>query len=146
MIDQTKPSPPVGIDAFHRDRSRCVDAFALAELQVNALLDLTGSKRGSEPLKQRIVNLRKAQPSPRYSKARKQRVVSALEELEARLPMRADIVHGCLQIAEFKTEARACFANARHDDLPGVQLRTFTLLELREVTREVNEIASRLAA
>ena len=85
---------------------------------VNALLDQTASKRGSEPLKQRITILRKAKASPSYSNARKQQVDADLGELESRLPLRADIVHGCLQLAEFENENRACFANARQIPAP----------------------------
>ena len=133
-----------GIDAFHRERSRCVDAFALAERAVNNLLDLTASKRGGEPLKQRITNLRKAKTSPRYSAASKKSVEVALNELEARLPLRADIVHGCLQLAEFENENRACFANARQDSGPGTQMQVFSLADFREVTRQVSEIAAEL--
>lgn len=138
-------SPPrPGIDAFHRERSRCVDAFAQAERAVNKLLDLTASKRGGEPLKQRMANLRKAKVSPSYSAARKKSVEAALDELEARLPLRADIVHGCLQLAEFENENRACFANARQDSGPGTQMQVFSLADFREVTRLVSKIATEL--
>ena len=117
----------------------------MAERAVNALLDQTASKRGSEPLKQRITILRKAKASPSYSNARKQQVDADLGELESRLPLRADIVHGCLQLAEFENENRACFANARQDSSPCTQVRTFSLDDFREVTRQVHEIAARIA-
>ena len=134
----------IGIDAFHRERSRCVDAFATAERAVNNTLDATRSKRGGEPLKQRIANLRKVQPMSGYSNTRKLTVDVALNELETRLPLRADIVHGCLELVEFPEDNRACFANARQEVGPGIQMRTFTLSELREVTLKVSEIATRL--
>ncbi len=113
---------------------------------MNSLLDLTTSKRGNEPLKQRILILRKAKLSAGYSKAQKLRVDAALEDLETRMPLRADIVHGCLQLAQFENENRACFANARQDSILGTQMRVFSLTDFREVTRQVSEIATRLTA
>ena len=48
-----------GIDAFHRERSKCIDAFAETEEAVMALLRLTGIKLGTEPFKQKSPYSRK---------------------------------------------------------------------------------------
>ena len=135
---------PISLDVFHRERSRCVDAFATVELVVNYLLAISGTKCGGEPLGQRIVNLREAKPSSGYSKARKKTVDEALKLLDAWLPLRADLVHGRLQLAELDGEVHACFANARQAALPGKQLRMFELADLRMATQRVTAIATKL--
>jgi hypothetical protein len=80
MSNAAAPKP--GLDAFHRERSKCLDAFAACEEAITKLLKLNGIKSGSEPFGQRVEKLRKTKASPTYTKTRKQRVDSLLAELE----------------------------------------------------------------
>jgi hypothetical protein len=49
MTADTAQKPSAGIDAFHRQRSRCIDAFAVVEMLVVSLLRRNGEKCSCEP-------------------------------------------------------------------------------------------------
>ena len=135
-----------GIDSFHRERSKCVDSFALAEAAVVALLNRSDSKCNTEPFKQKIGMLRKIPAGPKYSKANKQEVDILASELEDLLAVRADIVHGPMQFAQIDGIGYACFVNAKDAGEAAPHARLLGYETLRATGRRVHEIAVKLSA
>ena len=135
-----------GTDAFHRERSRCIDAFAACEEAVATLFFQTGAKAGADVLAQKISSLAKIPASPGYAKARREKVIVQLSALADLLPVRADIVHGRLRLAQIDGEIFACFVNAK--DLGGdyLKARLLPFENLRTLTRTVTKIAEDLRA
>jgi len=135
------PNHP-GADAFHRERSKCVDAFAAAEMEIIKLLRASGAKIGAEPFKQKIMLIQKVAAGPAYSKARKKATDQLAAELETLLALRADIVHARMQFAQIDGAALACFMNAREagDTAPVARLMTYEAL--RSLGKRVIEIAN----
>lgn len=137
------PSQP-GLDAFHRERSRCLDAFAATEEAVVHLLELAETKFGGEPFGKKIEHLKSAKPSPAYSKERKARVNALLADMADLLEVRNDLVHARLQPAVIGEIQKACFVNARQC-ATGVQTaRLFSLESLRTITRQATRLAEEL--
>ena len=136
--------PAVGVDAFHRERSRCVDAFALAEAHIAAILTRGGEKCSSEPLGAKLEHLRKLKTSPNYSAANKKRVDELLVAISALLPVRADIVHSRLVLVEIEGVKHAQFLNAVESAQPFPTVRLLTFDQMRDLTRRVDELAGKL--
>ena len=91
-------------------RSALVDAFAATETAViSRLVALQGETNAM--FSQNIAALQKMKPESRYSKATKKDVDQALAELLEMLPLRADIVHGCMRIVALDGKSLACFSN-----------------------------------
>lgn len=137
MTSQHQHSP----DAFHRARSRCIDAFALAELNAIALLHAQSIKASSEPFKQKLTKLSKLEPTQRYTEAKKARVDQAIAELDHVLSIRADMVHSQLAVVELDGVRKACFRNPVQPGVPGEVARLFTLEEMNSLCRLVDELA-----
>lgn len=144
LAPNAPPSP--GKDAFHRQRSKLIDAFADVEEGVMRLLDQTGSKRGAEPLKQKLAIVLKAKAGPAYSSTRKTQVDEAIKAIDTLLELRADLVHARLAVTMIDVEMHACFVNARETGIIGRKARIMTLVEMRTITTQVEALALRLAA
>lgn len=144
MTELTKP--PVSADQLHLGRSECLDAFVEAEEAVVTLLMRSKTKIGCDLLGQKMESLRKAKPSPQYSKAKRTAVLPLLDQLECLLPIRADFVHARLQVVPWEGDARACFVNARHTAGCTLPARLITLDEFAKLTRRVEKLAQELVA
>lgn len=133
-----------GIDAFHRERSKCIDAFAAIEEAVMRLLTQSGIKFGGEPLGQKLELLSKIKPSPQFSKQR----IAQLHTLYSRCvvvnELRNDIVHSRLQLAAIGDDQRACFTNLRECQSGSQTARLFTLEGLRGLSAETLTLAEEL--
>jgi hypothetical protein len=136
----TKP----GADAFHRERSKCIDAFAALEEAIIVILTGLAIKSGSETFGQKLELLSKAKANPRISKAKIQALQSMLPRCKALGELRNDIVHSRLQIEQLGEETRACFTNTRHCLSGSQTARLFTLSGLRSVRSEAVDLASEL--
>ena len=136
--------PQPGIDAFHKERSRCLDAFVACEEAVIALLLTSGCKFGNEPFGSKVEALRKAKSSPTYSAKRKRAVNGLLEQFEDLLELRNDLVHSRLQIATISEDQRACFINARQSPTGTQTARLFSLKNLQDLTKKAADLAKRL--
>lgn len=142
----TNPPPQPGPDAFHRERSKCLDGFAAIEQAVIALLTRTGAKITNGPFGLKVQAIKKLEVMPGLSKSACATAAVLAGEIETILDVRNDLVHARLQIATIGTDQRACFINARQC-ASGAQLaRLFSLESLREVTRKANQIAEKLSA
>ena len=137
-------TPKPGIDAFHRERSRCIDAFSRLEAAIVALLDLANHTCGTESFGQKLALLRKARPTPKLSKARLSAVQKLLNQCEKHAEVRNDIVHSTLQLGIIGETHRACFINMRYCQSGSQTARLFTLEGLRTLTAEMDKIAESL--
>ncbi|MFM5932357.1 MAG: hypothetical protein ACKOPQ_15790 [Novosphingobium sp.] len=140
----TNPPAKPGVDAFHRERSKCLDAFVGCEEAVVALLLASATKAGAEPLGLKIEALKKAKPSPSYPATRKQTINGLLGQFDDLLELRNDLVHSRLQIAAIGEDQKACFINARQSSTGAQSARLFSLESLRSVTRKASELAGKL--
>ena len=140
MASPMKP----GLDAFHKERSRCLDAFAELENAIYTLLELTGSKVGSEPLGGKIELLSKAKAGPRYSKARKDRVQASLGRLRELAERRNDLVHSQLRLAIVEDEHWAQFTNVRQRERGCGHPLQLTLEGMRSLARDSSRLAADL--
>lgn len=140
----TNPPSKPGPDAFHRERSKCLDAFVACEEAVVALLQVSATKSGGEPLGSKIEALKKAKPAPPYPAARKQVVNGLLGQFDDLLELRNDLVHSRLQIATIGDDQKACFINARQSPTGALSARLFSLESLRTVTRKATGLAAQL--
>ena len=77
-------------EALHAARSRVIDAFGEVEVEVVALLQNADAKILKAPLSQKIAAVAKIEPSPHYSKKRRDIVREALNDLVPLLERRAD--------------------------------------------------------
>lgn len=136
--------PKPGIDAFHKQRSKCLDAFVDCEEAVTALLVASGTKFGGEPFGSKLEALRKAKASATYAKKRKQTVNGLLEQFEELLELRNDLVHSKLQLATLGDNQRACFINAKQTSTGAQTARLFSLDSLRDLTRKAAGLANDL--
>jgi hypothetical protein len=139
----TKPPNP-GPDAFHRERSKCLDAFVASEEAVIALLRQSGTRSGGEPFGKKVENLRKAKASLQYPAPLKARIDELLRQFDELMDARNDLVHARLQIAVIGEDQRACFINARQCANGSQSARLFSLEGLRALTRKADQLAQDL--
>lgn len=142
MASTAQPNP--GPDAFHRERSKCIDAFASLEEAIVLLLDAMKIEFGAESFGQKIGLMQNAKAGPQFSQSRMQSVHNVLQRCKNLGELRNDIVHSRLQIASFDTETRACFTNTRQCLSGSQSARLFTLAGLRSVTTEATQLAEEL--
>ena len=132
------------LDAFHAERSRCIDAFAAIEEAVISLLRILEIKSGGEPFSHKLEILRKAKPNRQFSDARLLQLTTLLPACVELNALRNDIVHARLQMAEIGGEFRACFTNARECMAGSQTARLFTLEGLVEVQGALTKLAVEL--
>lgn len=136
-------TPKPGIDAFHRERSKFIDAFSQLESSIVWLLSKTGHACGSEHFGQKLTLLKKAKPSSKLSKAQLSKVHALLDRCETLAELRNDIVHSTMQLASIAESNRACFINIRYCEADGQTARLFTLESLRGLSAEVLQLADK---
>ena len=136
--------PKPGFDAFHRERSKSIDAFAALEEAIVRLLVAVKAKAGPESFGQKLQLLQKAKANPEFSQVRLQKVQACLPRCEDLNELRNDIVHSRLQIAIIGEDQRACFTNTRHCLSGSQTARLFTLEGLRAVTTNAGKLADEL--
>ncbi len=140
------PNQRPGADTFHRERSKCVDAFAEVEQAVITVLRVREQKVGSEPFSAKIAKLKAVSPSSRLSKASVGRLPALIARCSEIANLRNDIVHSRLQIAVINEEHRACFINLREDDRSSQTARLMTLQGIRDTATEMRELGNDLRA
>jgi hypothetical protein len=140
----TSPPPKPGSDAFHRERSKAIDAFAALEESIVRLLVALKAKFGTESFGQKLQLLKTAKANPQFSQARLRQVQALLPRCEELNELRNDIVHSRLQIAIIGDDHRACFTNTRHCLSGSQTARLFTLEGLRSVTGNAGKLAEEL--
>ncbi len=139
----TVPTPKKpGPDAFHKERSKCIDSFAALEERIIALLTRLDVKTGSETFGQKLDRLGKVIPNPLLSKARHTELIALVPRCRTLGDLRNDIVHSRLQIAEIGDETRACFTNTRQCLSGSQTARLFSLDGLRSVRTETDELTA----
>lgn len=141
MIPPNKRPTP---DTFHRERSKCVDAFADVEQAVILILRICGAKVGGEPFGAKIQKLRDVAPSPKISRAAVAKMPEVIERCAEIANLRNDIVHSKLKIAILDDEHKACFVNLREDDKSSQTARIMSLAGLREVAGQMTALANDL--
>lgn len=94
---------------------------------------------------QKIASLAKTTAGPHYAKARKAKVDELLTMLSELLPVRADIVHGRLKLAQINDDVLACLVNARElsGSYPVARLLTFEPPVIDKVRRKDRRGSSR---
>lgn len=142
----TSNPPQPGPDAFHRERSRCLDGFAALEQSVIALLVRAQVKITNGPFGQKVQSLKKLEPGKGVTNSACLAASVLADDIATILDVRNDLVHARLQIALIGNDQRACFINARQCTSGAQLARLFSLESLREVTRKANLIAEQLAA
>jgi hypothetical protein len=128
-----KPKP----DAFHRQRSKCIDAFAaLEEAIIGTLLNLQCNSK-CESLGLKIEAIRKvcAEKSPQA------KCHSLLDDCERMSSIRNDLVHSRLQVIDQGDRTVAWFANTRELHEHQGNARIFTLQGLLQLYQNVNTLA-----
>lgn len=136
--------PLASIDTFHRERSKCMDAFAAIEEAVIKLLAQSDIKFGGEPFGQKLELLRKIKASPKCSRQRIARILVLQSRCAAFNELRNDIVHSKLQLAEIGNSQQACFTNLRECQSGSQTARLFTLEGLRALSAEMLALAEEL--
>jgi hypothetical protein len=134
-------NPRPGIDAFHRERSKCIDAFAAIEEAVVRLLSQSDIKFGGESFGQKLGLLQKIKASPSRSKEKVAQLQILLKRCEAICALRNDIVHSRLQLAVIGEDHRACFSNLRECQSGSQIARLLTLEGLRSLSAEMLKLA-----
>lgn len=137
-------NPRPGIDAFHRTRSKCIDAFSEVEQALIAIIERSGRKTGSESFGQKLQQLRKAKACPALSKEQIEKLKNLIDGCAAMNDLRNDIVHSTLQLAVIGNDQRACFINSRHCTSGSQTARLFSLEGLRGLTAEMMDLAKKL--
>jgi hypothetical protein len=139
------PTRP-GIDAFHRERSKCVDAFSELESAVIRVLMAANIGCGGESFGQKLSKLIKAKASSQLSKASLAKLPDLLQRCESICTQRNDIVHSRMQLAILGDEHRACFVNTQECENTGQTARLFSLAGLRDLSVEMGQLAEEIRA
>lgn len=134
----------ISIEQLHVARSKFIDAFASIEHAITNLLSQNGVKIGQEMLGQKIELLRNAKPSSRYSKTRRAEIHEQLKELVPYLGIRADIVHGKLNMVELDGHICAFFINSRNINDLSQTCRVIRSDEFESLARQLDRIAAKL--
>lgn len=142
----TNSQPVPGVDAFHKARSKFLDAIARCETIVCHLMRQNDLKVGAEPLCHKLEALAKLKASSRLAKAKQATILQSSVALTRVLPARADIVRSRLVIKQIGEETYACFANAAAVQDYGTIFRAFTIVELNDLVRTIEGIADQLEA
>ncbi len=140
----TNKPPRPNPDVYHKDRSKCLDAFVLAEESLVTLLERSKTPFNGESVGQKVEKLRKAKAGPQFSKASKAAADALLTEFAELQELRNDLVHSRLQVASFEDRDMVCFVNARQCASGSQLARLMTLESLRELTRKATGIAEAL--
>lgn len=146
MNAMTQIKPTAGKDAFHRERSQCIDAFAAIEACIAIILTQGGEKCSGEPLGAKLESLRKLKPNPRYSTEQKKIVDDVLTEISSLLPVRADVVHGRLELVLIDGANHVRFTNAVEAAKPFPVTRLLTFEQLRRLTTQAEGLARKLGS
>ncbi len=139
-------TPRPGLDAFHKDRSKCIDAFSAVEEALLAAILATGGKASAASFGQKLAQLRKAKATPAMSAERLTKLQGLLDDCLAIGEVRNDIVHSVLKLAVIGDDQRACFVNLRSCNSGSQIARLFTLEGLRSLTSEMNDLAQKIRA
>ena len=137
-----KPRP--GIASFHRQRSKCIDAFAAVEEALISAIVATGGKPAGDSFGQRLAKLRKASPTSAMSGDRLLKLQGLLDRCLAISEVRNDIVHSELKLASIGDDQRACFINLRYCTSGSQTARLFTLEAMRHLTSEMSQLATEI--
>lgn len=137
------PSPE---SALHGWRSRAIDAFALAEANIDGLLRKLGLAASGDQLSSKIDKLRKAKATSTYSEARKKHIDEILIQLQAVIGIRNDIVHSPMVIRQEGEHALACFANPNQKCEFSSVRREISAPRLQALAVKVNHLAKALEA
>jgi len=137
--------PRPGLDAFHRERSKCIDAFAAIEEAAIRILEHEGIKFGEESFGHKLKLMGKIEASPKRSKDRLARMQTLVNRCASINELRNDIVHSKLQLATIGEDQRACFTNLRECQSWSQTARLFTLEGLRALSAEMLALADELA-
>ncbi|MBA4354277.1 MAG: hypothetical protein C0409_06250 [Novosphingobium sp.] len=129
---------------LHLYRSQCIDAFVTVETAVITICRKISPGADGKTLGQRAKRLREISASPAYSKAQRNQMHAALDELEELLPISNDIVHGVLTIVRLDQQHIAAFTNARDIISIAPSARLLTREQLQKVTQVTARLASRL--
>lgn len=143
MSEKLPPSP--GLDAYHRERSKCIDAFAALETATLKAMDSLEIKFAGESFGQKIGKLGKAKPTPKFSQARLSKLMNLAARLAEANALRNDIIHSRLQVTTLDDGPKAMFVNTRHCLSGSQTARLFSLAGLRDTTKSVGELAAELA-
>lgn len=142
MAEKAPPRP--GIDAFHKERSKCVDAFASLEAAVISLLTSADISPKADSFGQKLASLAKAKPSPQLSKAAIDKLPDILARCDEIRELRNDIIHARLKLAVICDVHMACFINLR-DDLKDCQnARLLTLEGMRALAARILHLTAEL--
>lgn len=145
MAAAAKPPQP-GLDAFHRERSKCIDAFAALEEQIIRIQVLLDMPVNGASFGEKVEALKGVKASPRFAKARVAKLKDLLIRCQEAAELRNDIVHSRLQLAVIADEQRACFANTRHCQAASQVARLFTLEGLRAARTEATSLTDAFTA
>lgn len=134
-------TPPLpNEDAFTKLRGKLVDAFARVEkCLVLAIHDL-----GGKPKNDTLTGKVKVLKSIGAAKLNKT-ALSKLDELEQLAKLRADFVHGEMDIVDMKGERFAIFRNARYAADPFQPATLLSHKQMREMNDKIGKIAEELS-
>lgn len=131
-------------DQLHLARSRFIDAHALVERAVVDRLWQLGVSASGHFLGNNLESLRKIPADPKYSKASRASLHSALDKLAVLQEARCDIVHGQLNVIEIGSEALACFINCRDLGSTGIMARLVTADQFAEMSKQLVRLADEI--
>jgi len=133
-----------GIDAFHKERSKCVDAFADLEAEVAALLVASNIEPGKASFGLQLGKLAKVKASPKLSKAKLAMLTELVARRQSLNAVRNDVVHARLKLTFIDDQPTACFVNPYQQTDSGRVARLLDLAEMRVLTKQVSELAESL--
>ncbi|MFM5885039.1 MAG: hypothetical protein ACKOQ3_06905 [Novosphingobium sp.] len=134
------------IDAFHRQRSKCIDAFAELEETVVSVQLFVKMKPSSDSLGQKIESLRAAQSTQRLTDESRSNLYAALDKCTALNAVRNDLVHSKMRFLENELGSFAIFANTKNCRAFHQQAQMLTLEGLRHLYAETTEAIKELQA
>lgn len=129
---------------LHLERSQCINAFVEVEKALGDLAAKLAPGRENELISHRIVRLREVPASPLLSKEQRKQLHMALDDAEALITIRNDIVHGALTILSDGGKPIAAFINVRQTEWLAPLARLLTVDQIRDLSVKANQLAGRI--
>lgn len=132
-------APIPNLDAFHKQRGKLVDCFAVVESRLVQAIHRAGGKLKGDTFSGKIKTLREL--GTKSAAATFENDLNQLLELNL---LRTEIVHGTISIYDDGDERYAVFSNARHAAKQVQPVTRLTHRGMRDVSEQLAGIAERV--
>jgi hypothetical protein len=144
MDMSSHPTSTARIDAFHRERSRCLDEFVALEEALTGYLQSLGIRADGMPLGQKQKRFNDHIKTNCSALADYEKFKGIAARCSSSIAIRNDLVHSRLHIVSIDGANCACLINVGQPRTETIESRIVSLIALQALTKLVKENASAL--